>query len=131
MAPQAAASEIVAIVHPSNPIAGLSSRELGRIYLIRKKSWADGSLIHILLPPAGSPASKELGLKVFGKGEQAIRAYYLKSIFRQRITTPPEQATSPSDAISAVAADPAAITLVSRAEVSGSSAIRVVPIEGF
>jgi hypothetical protein len=131
LAPRGGEGEIVAIVHPSNPIAELSSRDIGRIYMIRKRSWDDGSLIRIVLPPAGSPASLELGRRVFGKGEQAMSTYYLKSIFRQRIAAPPERATSTADAVSAVASDPAAIALASRADVAGAAAVRIVPIDGF
>ena len=125
----AAAQEVVALVHPSNPAQSISVKQLRLLYGSYKRTWESGTPVHLLLPPPGDDGMKFLVSTVFRKqSEEDISRYYLQAIFEQKIASAPPQ-LSRSEALGAVRRDPGAIVLLDAASVGDATGVRMLRIE--
>ncbi len=125
------AGEIVVLVNPANDIASVTALDLGRIYRLSRQHWANGAPIALYLPPPSSDAADVLASRVLNVGsEDHILAFYLRAVFRQRITVIPETLLGTQAAVARVAANPRAIALIS---LSGQAppSVRVLPVDGL
>ena len=103
-APSASADEIVVLVNPANDVASVTALEVERIYRLSRQHWADGAPIALYLPPPTSEAADVLASRVLNVGSESnILAFYLRAVFRQRITAVPETLSGTQAAVARVA----------------------------
>jgi phosphate transport system substrate-binding protein len=105
---------LAVVVHPDNPVTGLSSQEIRRIFAGILRRWPDGVPIRLFTREHGSGTRAALAEFVGPAGAIDRRAIVLNS----------------SGAIrAAVAADPAAIGCVSLGSLADGG-VRVLPVDG-
>ncbi len=124
--------EIVAIVNPNNPLEHLDLNELKNIYKGDVKYWESGERVVLFLPPVSSEPMNVLTTKVFRKkNSKDIFKFYLKAIFQQKFNAPPKSATNTINAINSVVSAPGGIAIVDTSEISDSSQIKIIHVDGF
>jgi ABC-type phosphate transport system substrate-binding protein len=122
-------AEVVAIVHKNHDVAQMSFRDLKYIYEGKKKSWADGESIVLYLPPAKSEMMDTLATKVFKmESDTEVSKYYLKAIFQQVFSTPPQSVDDTQQAVREIAANPGGIAIVESNELPANSQVNVVKL---
>ncbi len=82
------------IVHPAVQEDGVSMDQLREIWLGKKQFWTGGQRISLLLPPTGSPELKLLLSTICKMEEAQYRRYWMLELFRARVPTLPQSATS-------------------------------------
>ncbi len=124
------AGGVVAIVNKANPVASLSISDLQELFKGKKKEWDNGEPVVLYLPPASSEAMTSLAKNVFKKnGAAGVSKFYLKAIFQQKFTDPPESSGNAGDSVANVSGDPGAITLIEADKASGD--VKVIKVGGL
>lgn len=124
-----AADQVVAVVHPSNPVESISLKQLRLLYGTYKRTWGNGEPVQLILPPGEDPALAFLVDVVFKKQSMDdLSRYYVKAIFQQKISKAPPQLTR-LQALATVRKEPGAIVLLDRASVDDAEGLRILPIE--
>ena len=128
----ARAQNLVVIVNGANDISNVSVYDLSRIYKLSRRSWPDGTPISLYLPPPTSEAAKVLATKLLRVGGEAdMFTFYLRAIFRQKITAVPESVNAAPVAIERVATTLGGIALLERDDVAASQRVRVIEVDGL
>lgn len=104
-------ADVAVIVHPSNSNA-LDKNAIKRIFLGKNKKYDNGNKIIPINQNQGAAARTEFGQKVIGKSDSQLKAYWSKLIFTGK-GTPPDEKSSDTEALKAVASTPDAISYVS------------------
>ena len=131
-ASSARAQNLVVIVNGANDVSDVSVHDLSRIYKLSRRSWPDGTPIALYLPPPTSDAAKLLATKLLRVGgESDMFSFYLRAIFRQKITQVPESVPLAPLAIERVANTLGGIALVERDDVRSTGRIRVIEVDGL
>lgn len=124
------AGEIVAIVNKSLNITKISFKDLKLIYLGRKKSWPNGEVISIFLPPSKSKPMNFLIFKLLKfSNEGDLSRFYLKSVFQEVFINPPISVVDTDFAIANVMASLGGIALVEFEKIPKESNVTVVHLE--
>ncbi|MEE9281934.1 MAG: hypothetical protein V3V67_17315 [Myxococcota bacterium] len=128
----ARAQSLVVIVNGANDVSDVSVHDLSRIYKLSRRRWPDGTPISLYLPPPTSDAAKLLATKLLKVGGEAdMFTFYLRAIFRQKITAVPESVNAAPVAIERVATTLGGIALVDRDDVAASERVRVIEVDGL
>ncbi len=128
----ARAQDLVVIVNGANNVSDVSVHDLSRIYKLSRRRWPDGTPIALYLPPPSSDAAKLLATKLLKVGGEAdMFSFYLRAIFRQKITTVPESMPGAPLAIERVASTLGGIALVERDDVASVGRVRVIEVDGL
>lgn len=105
---QGLASELVVIVHPSNPVKNISASKAANLFLIPGATWSDGSpVIPIDLRQPTAPRS-DFYLTVSGKNSSLIKTYWARAIFTGT-GYPPAEFNTTADVVKYVSETPGAI----------------------
>jgi ABC-type phosphate transport system substrate-binding protein len=122
----AAADDFKVVVHPDNPVLGLTAGELSRFFLKKSLRWPEGRPVHPVEP--ASPTLRErFSAAIHQKSLNAIKAYWNQLIFSGRDVPPLEKADD-AGVLAYVRSDPAAIGYVSPgADLTGVKVLVVQP----
>jgi len=91
-APAAAEEQFRVIVHPSNPVASLTHRQVSALFLKMVTRWPDGSVVKPAQPVPESKIRRAFSQAVHGKTVAAVKAYWSQLIFTGREVPPIEKA---------------------------------------
>jgi hypothetical protein len=116
------------IVHPSTPVAGLSSADLREILLLERQHWSGGERVYVLLPPAGTPQKEVLLRRLLRMKDQDLRRHYLAKLYAGEISSFPRVASSAEAAKRFVARAPNALAIVDAAVADGT--VKVLAVDG-
>lgn len=111
-----AAADVVVIVNPANN-AVVTQDDVGRLFLGKKSSFADGVSATPFYLALGHAARDEFDKKALGKSPSQLKAYWSKLIFTGK-GTPPDALGSVDDILARVASDPSAIAYVDASNVT-------------
>jgi ABC-type phosphate transport system substrate-binding protein len=100
------------VVNEVNPVSSLSREELSELFLKKKSSWPDGSLVLPVDQLEETGVREGFNRDVHRKRNTAIRAYWQQRIFSGRDVPPPEK-ESDANVILYVRNHPGAIGYVS------------------
>jgi ABC-type phosphate transport system substrate-binding protein len=122
-------SQLVVIVHPSNPLAReISVHELRLVYALYQRAWKGGSRVELVLPPSGSDAMEYLLENVLLKSNPSeLARYYIQAVFQNRIVEVPPVLDA-VDAVAYVRGAPGGIAVLRRAEAGAADGVRVLEI---
>lgn len=112
--PPAPASEPTVVATAAAESASLSRKDVRKLFTGRKRSFANGVAVRLLLPPPGSAEMDWLTGSVLGLPPDVYRRYLAEQAYRRGDPLPPTVEDA-SDAISAA-----------EAQVSGTSVLTVV-----
>lgn len=116
---------LVVIVHPDNPVAELSLKELRQIFRAEKRTWNDGERIHLVA--VRGAAEDRFNRRVLDLSTKQVRKFWLQKIF-QGETRPLKSLPEAADLLAFVARTPQAIGFIGHEAVDGS--VKVVHLEG-
>jgi len=115
-------SGVAVIVHPSNT-AELNQTDISRLFLGKKKTYANGSEALPVDQAEGSSIRSSFVNTVLNKNEQQVKAYWAQLLFTGK-GTPPKNAESDASVKKLVAENPAVIGYIDSSQVDDS--VRVV-----
>ncbi len=109
------AVQLAVIVHPGNPTAALTIKEVKRIYLAKQKTFGNGARI-VPINNADKDLKKEFYKKVVKKTLSQLKAFWAKRIFTGKGKPP----RSSSDVLGWVSSHKNGIGFVRSDQVNGS-----------
>jgi hypothetical protein len=131
-AAESRASDVIVIVHPTNTVPSLSLEDVRRLYQVAEKFWPDRRRVVLLLPPLDSASMDALVRKVLVVSDSgAVAGYYLKAIFRGRLSALPTRSLGTADTVAKVARERGAIGLADRADLTPHAAVRQIEVPGL
>ena len=114
----AAWSGVAVIVHPSNA-NDLSTADISRIFLGKKKSYPNGAEAIPVDQKGGSAVRSSFVSTVLKKNDQQIKAYWAQLLFTGK-GTPPKEVGASADVKKLIAENPALIGYIDSADADGS-----------
>lgn len=111
-------SEVAVIVHPSNGNS-LSSTDITRIFLGKKKSFPDGSDAIPVDQKDGSAIRSKFVSMQLKKNDQQLKAYWAQLLFTGK-GTPPQAVGSSVDVRKLISENPALVGYIDSADVDDS-----------
>jgi len=116
----------VVIVNESNNLTGLSTDEVGRLFMKRTVRWTTGEAVVPVDLAENSPVRAAFSRDVHHKQTSEVKAYWQTVIFSGR-GVPPMEARTESDVIAFVRANPGAVGYVSASTTlpQGVRAVRI------
>jgi ABC-type phosphate transport system substrate-binding protein len=79
------------VVNEENPVSSLSREELSELFLKKKSTWPDGSLVLPVDQLEETEVREVFNRDIHRKRSTAIRAYWQQRIFSGRDVPPPEK----------------------------------------
>lgn len=110
-----ATAEVAVIVHPSNKNV-LDKKFIARIYLGKKKSYPDGSVVLPISQNEKTPVRDEFIEKVVGKSIHQFRSHWSQLMFTGK-AKPPKEVGRDDQVKKIVAANPAVIGYINASAV--------------
>ncbi len=111
----AQSSDFKVIVHPDNPVASLSAKDVSNFLLKKKTKW-DSDGFKVAADPidldGGSSTRESFSRAVHGRSVSSIKSYWQRQIFSGREVPPPEVGND-ADVIAYVSNRPGAIGYIS------------------
>lgn len=101
------------IVNTGNPISEISTKELKRIYKMKKTAWDAGGSIQAVNLRENDAVRGEFSQNVLGKSPKEMEAFYLKRALSGK-GQPPKSLVTEQDVISFVSSNTGAIGYVSK-----------------
>ena len=109
---------VVIIVHPSNDNQ-LSSNDISRIFLGKKKSFPNGDQVIPMDLPEGNSVRSSFTSSVLKKNDQQIKSYWAQQLFTGK-GTPPKTVANSTAVKELVAQNPALIGYIDSADLDDS-----------
>jgi ABC-type phosphate transport system substrate-binding protein len=91
-----ATEPLVIVVNRSNPIDGLSSAELRRIFLGNRSHWTNGRRITLVMREPGEPERLTILREVCGLTEDQLKNHFLHGLYTGEILVSPKILASPT-----------------------------------
>jgi ABC-type phosphate transport system substrate-binding protein len=114
------------IVHPSNPIASMTSEQVSKLFLKKVTRWDHGVQVLPVDLAGSSPLRARFSQEIHGRPVSKVKAYWQQQIFSGREVLPPQKA-SDREVIAYVEANPGAIGYVGETTPLGN--VRVIKIQ--
>jgi ABC-type phosphate transport system substrate-binding protein len=114
-----ARADVVVVVHPHNPVAGMTAEQVTQIYTGASTTFPGGAAATPIDQPEGSAVRTEFLAKVLDKSDSQFKAIWSRLIFSGKGTRPRTLGSS-AEVKKAVAADPAAIGFIERSALDNS-----------
>lgn len=111
-------ADVAIIVHPSNNSA-IDADAVGRIFLGRDKSFADGQQAIPVSLPETEAATTEFNDKILNRSSSQLKAYWSKLVFTGK-GSPPKEMSNEAEMIKLIATNPSLIGYVSADKVDSS-----------
>lgn len=105
------AADIVVIVHADNPSAQLSRKQVIDLFMGRHTAFPNGNSAQPMDLAAGTALRKQFYLRLTGKSEAQVDAYWAQLVFAGRMSPPPQLESSQA-MLAAVRNNPAAIGFI-------------------
>lgn len=109
---------VAVVVNPANANA-LSDKDISRVYLGKKKTFASGGAIQALQPKEGDASRSSFVTGLLKKTERQYKAYWAKLLFTGK-GKPPQELGSSAAVKAEVAANADAIGFINSADVDDS-----------
>ena len=106
------AAEFVIIHNVKASTPSLTKGELKDMSIGRKKTWSSGVPVQLVMAPVGAPEMKWFALFATGISQETLAAKMKQEVFKGELRRP-VIVTSDRDCVSAVAADPGGVGVVS------------------
>jgi ABC-type phosphate transport system substrate-binding protein len=119
---------IAVVVHPSNSEQGMTSAELCDTLLGERRRWENGSLIQVLVPPAGSEEWTIVLRAVCRTSEAGFRRQVASSRAFGHASRPPQVVGTASEMKQRVAASERAIGFVTTSQLDNT--VKALSIDG-
>jgi ABC-type phosphate transport system substrate-binding protein len=87
---------LVIVVNRANPIDGLSSTELRRIFLGNRSHWTNGRRITLVMREPGEPERLTILREVCGLTEDQLKNHFLHGLYTGEILVSPKILSSPT-----------------------------------
>ncbi|NOX76615.1 MAG: phosphate ABC transporter substrate-binding protein [Gammaproteobacteria bacterium] len=113
------ADEVVIIVHPSNPLTEISTDDVKKIYLGKKKFFPGGGNVIPGEQPSNTESHKFFYDSIIGKSETELRSYWSRRIFSGK-GTPPKVIGYDRIVKERVASTPLAMGYIMRSEIDNT-----------
>jgi phosphate transport system substrate-binding protein len=96
--PQSRAREngLAIVVNRSNPVEGVSVKELRKIFLGQRGQWPHGRRIAVVMMEPGQPERATMLREVFRMSEETYQDYLLKGLFTGEVFVSPKILASPA-----------------------------------
>jgi ABC-type phosphate transport system substrate-binding protein len=127
--PRAETVAIAVVVNPSNVEQGMTSAELCDTLLGERRRWANGSLIQVFVPPAGSQEWTVILRAVCRTSEAGFRRQVASSRAFGHASRPPQVVATASEMKQRVAASPRAIGFVTTSQLDRT--VKTLSIDGL
>ena len=92
----AATEPLVIVVNRSNPVDGVTSAELRRIFLGTRSHWPNGRRITLVMREPGEPERNAILRDVCGMGEDQLKNHFLHGLYTGEILVSPKILASPT-----------------------------------
>jgi hypothetical protein len=122
------ADHLAVIVNLSNPVEGLSLKELRNIVMIERTHWPDGRKITVTLHEPGFPERQAVLSLVYGMNEAGFTRYFLRATFTGQILTGPRMLSTSELVRRFLVNVPGAIGFVRQVDVNAS--VKIVRVDG-
>lgn len=119
------AADLAVIVHPANPVRGMTLAELGKILKGKSATWPTGHTITVVLRDPGSPAMKFFVEKVMGVGTEEAKT--ILSEPSRKSSAPVVFAKSDEEIVKFVGSNASALGIVDVYNITGS--VKVIKID--
>lgn len=116
------------VVNRANPIDGMTSAELRKIFLGTRRHWPNGRRITVAMLDYEQPERKAVLRQIYRMDEDAYRAYFLKEVYRGEVFSAPKILASPLVMRKFIFNAPGAISYLRSSEVDES--VKVLRIDG-
>jgi ABC-type phosphate transport system substrate-binding protein len=91
-----ATEPLVIVVNRSNPMDGISSAELRRIFLGNRSHWPNGRRITLVMREPGEPERTTILRDVCGMNEDQLKNHFLHGLYTGEILVSPKILASPT-----------------------------------
>jgi len=125
----ALAGDVAVIVNNDNPIEGIRSQELVKIFKIEKKYWDNGENIYLVLRETGSPEKSVILKKIYKTDDPGLKTLWLSKIYREEMFSFPKTLNSNEAVIRFVRQVPNAIGFVDASV--ADARVKVLRIDGY
>jgi ABC-type phosphate transport system substrate-binding protein len=122
------AGDVALIVHPTNPVAGLTWTEVVAIFKAEQQHWKAGERIYLILQESGTPERALLLRRVYRMSDVELKQFWLAKLFRGEIPAFPRVVASSAAAKRIVAQAPNALAFIDAAAVD--STVKALRIDG-
>ena len=122
-------AEVAIVVNRSNPISEQALKELVAIFEQRQQFWKTGERIHLILQESARPEKQIILRKVYRKGDEELKKYWLMKVFKGEIAGVPTTLSSNEAVKRFVRQVPNAIGFVDATTVDET--VKVLRIEGL
>jgi phosphate transport system substrate-binding protein len=129
LAQQPAREPLAIIVHPSNPVNGMTVAELRRIFMLENQTWPHDRKITVVLREKGQPERGEAIQAICGISEIEFDRHVLFQTFRGSLNGGPRSIQSAAAMIRFIFNAPGAIGYVRADQVDGTT--KVLRIDGL
>jgi len=119
---------LAVIVHPKNPAASLSFRDLRAALKLERQFWEGGRRIALYLPPSGAPERKLLLEKIYKMSNAELQKFWVNKVFSGEIPSSPSVARTPEAAGDLVRQNEGGIAIVPAAKVPRG--VKVLQVDG-
>lgn len=116
------------VVNRANPIDGMTSAELRKIFLGTRSHWPNGRRITVAMLDYEQPERKAVLRQIYRMDENTYRAYFLKEVYRGEVFSAPKSLASPLVMRKFIFNAPGAIGYLRSSDVDES--VKVLRIDG-
>jgi len=121
-------NNLAIIVNTSNPVGGLSLRELRKVFLGERAHWPNARRITLVMMEPGQPERRALVRDVCQMSESDFTRHFLNGVFTGEVFASPKTLASPVGVRKFVFNVPGAIGYVRASDVD--STVKVIRVDG-
>lgn len=111
-----AIADVAVVVHPTND-STFDQSTIKKIFLGKSKYFSNGRSAILISASSSDPATEEFNLKVLGKSNSQVRAYWSKILFTGK-GTPPQAMDSNLEVLSIISTNPDSIGFIDASSVT-------------
>ena len=115
------AGDPAVVVSPSADIEALSQKDVRQLFTLRRRSWANGLPVRLVLPPRDSAEMTWLSDRVLGIPPEVYQRFLAEQAYRSGDTVPPSADASGVAAAIVAAGDSAGVLSVTSTPVTPPS----------
>jgi len=119
---------LAVIVHPDNPVTGISFNELRAYLKLERQFWPNNKRCQIYLPPSDSPEGAYLLANIYKLSQRKLQKYWVRKMFSGEIPAKPSYVPSARAAGLQVLQNQGALSVIDAAQVPDK--VRVLAIDG-
>lgn len=117
------------VVNLANPIEGLSTAELRKLFLGRKTRWSNGRRVAVAMLDSQYPERHSALRQIYHMDESAYEEYFIKATFRGEVFVAPKTLASPELMRKFVFNAPGAIGYLRTSDLDDT--VKVIKVDGL